>query len=384
MMRAVHFLMKMKPQRRPMIEPGCSQPMINRKPQGMSPLQFFRCIFVSLFLNALAGGIVFGASQTHPNPFGPQGAQAPSIQSFATTDSGLIYAGSFGLGVFVSDDQGATWKTINSGLSDRFILSLTVDQKGIVYAGTVRGGIFRTKGDGISWEAISQGLKRVEVKSLLAHPQGIFAGTGRGVYQWHESEQTWSEVADGLDQVLVSSLVMMDGQRLFAGTAGKGVLWLDTTKPGVATWQHIKSQFRDVKERLRHNHIRILAKNSDNTLFVGTQDGGIFHSVDLGKSWHTFGRSLPNDSIRGIIPTNGGVFVATGRGVYSTSQPKDKWISVNTGLTQRAIQVMIVTSQDDLFVGTSAGAFRSQDHGQHWVNVSEGFGTQQSMPRPYF
>jgi ligand-binding sensor domain-containing protein len=204
------------------------------------------------------------------------------------------------------------------------------------------------------------------------------------VYQWNETDQTWTVVAKGLDQTLVLSLIMMNNQRLFAGTAGKGVQWLDTTKPGTATWQPVKTQFVDEKERLRHNYIRVLAKNPDEAIFVGTQNGGIYHSADHGKTWHAFGRSLPNDSIRGIVSTNVGVFVATGWGIYKTSQPKAKWISVNAGLTERAIQTMVMTSNGDLIAGTSAGAFRSQDRGEHWENISEGFGTQFSMPRPYF
>ncbi len=342
-------------------------------------------MLLSIWLvTSLFGGIVAAAPQNHINPFENRGAVAPSIQAFASADDGSLYAGSFGMGVFVSHDHGESWEPMNEGLSDRFVLSLAVSQKGVVYAGTVRGGIFRTKDDGHTWELINQGLKRVEVKSLLAHQQGIYAGTGRGVYQWHETDQAWTVVAKGLDQTLVASLVMMDDQRLFAGTAGKGVQWLDTTKPGTAVWHPVTAKFVDKKERLRHNHIRVLAKNPEEALFVGTQNGGIFHSADHGKSWHGFGRSLPNDSIRGIVSTNAGVFVATGWGIYTTSQPKSKWTPVNTGLTERSIQVMVMTSDGDLFAGTSAGAFRSQDRGEHWENISEGFGTQFAMPRPYF
>jgi len=341
-------------------------------------------LIVPLFLPFLMTGEAIADAPGHPNPFQREGSFAPSIQALATTQDGTIYAGSFGLGVFLSKDHGNTWTSINKGMGDRFILCLTADQKGRVYAGTVRGGIFRTRDDGASWEAISHGLKRVEVKSLLAHPRGIYAGTGRGVYQWQEDAQTWTVVAKGLDQTLVSSLVMMNNQRLFAGTAGQGVQWLDTTQPGTATWERVNTQFIDAKEHLRHNHIRILSRSRNDALFVGTQDGGIYRSVDRGETWHTFGRSLPNDSIRGIVSTNGGVFVATGRGIYKTSLQNTKWKAVNTGLTELAIQVMIMTPQGDLYAGTSAGAFRSQDHGQHWVNVSEGLGTQFSMPRPYF
>lgn len=327
---------------------------------------------------------VWGESSVHPNPFKREGAFAPSVQALTMTDEGILYAGTFGLGVFVSHDQGDSWVPFNAGLGDPFILCLTTDSKGQVYAGTVRGGIFRTTEDGLSWESISEGLRRSEIKSLLAHPQGIYAGTGHGVYQWDEPTRTWLSVAKGLDQILVSSLVMMDDQRLFAGTAGQGVQWLDTTHPGTSTWQRVQSDFIDAKERLEHNHIRILARNQEEFLFAGTQDGGIFRSVDHGESWHVFGRALPNDSIRGIVTTNGGVFVATGRGIYTTSSPEDKWTSVNNGLTERAIQVMILTPKGALYVGTSSGVFRSHDYGKHWVNVSEGFGTLSSMPRPYF
>ena len=328
--------------------------------------------------------VEFVSAQTHQNPFGRDAGFAPSIQALVATGNGRVFAGSFGQGVFVSTDYGETWMTMNAGLKDRFILCLTVDQEGVVYAGTVRGGIYRIKADGKMWESISHGLKRVEVKSLLAHRQGLYAGTGRGVYQWQEAQKMWIVVAKGLDQVLISSLVMMDNQRLYAGTAGKGVQWLDTTKPGTAIWQKVKSEFVDAKERLRHNHIRVLAKGHGGSLFVGTQDGGIYHSTDLGKTWHIFGRSLPNDSIRGIVPTSSGVLVATGRGVYKTSVRHDKWIAVNTGLTELAIQAMMMTEDGELFAGTSAGAFRSQDYGEHWMNVSKGLGLQFSMPRPFF
>ena len=328
--------------------------------------------------------VEFVAAQTHQNPFERDAGFAPSIQALVATEDGRIFAGSFGQGVFVSTNYGETWMTMNAGLKDRFILCLTVDYEGVVYAGTVRGGIYRIKADGKTWESISYGLKRVEVKSILAHRQELYAGTGRGVYKWQKAKRMWIAAAKGLDQILVSSLVMMDNQRLYAGTAGNGVQWLDTTKLGTATWQKVASEFVDAKERLKHNHVRILAKNHTGALFVGTQDGGIYRSTDLGKTWHIFGRSLPNDSIRGIISTSIGVLVATGRGVYKTNVSNAKWIAVNRGLTELSMQAMVMTEDGKLFAGTSAGAFRSQDYGGHWVNVSQGLGVQFSMPRPFF
>ncbi|MEC4673572.1 MAG: hypothetical protein VST68_05245 [Nitrospirota bacterium] len=327
---------------------------------------------------------VGAAQQGHPNPFTRPDGFAPSIQALVTTDKGLLYAGSFGMGMFLSGDQGATWESVNSGLDDKFILCLASDPRGIVYTGTVRGGIFRTKEDGKTWESINKGLKRVEVKSLLADTRGIYAGTGRGVYKWDESGKQWIVAANGLDQTLVSSLVMLDNQRLFAGTAGKGLLSLDTTKPGRAVWERIDDRFVDPKEHLIHNHIRIVAVGPNQHIYAGTQNGGLYRSQDLGKSWDSIGRSLPNDSIRSIVPTNLGLFVGTGRGVFKSTLRDRKWAGFNSGLTELAIQVLTVSDQGDLYVGTSAGAFRSGDHGNHWENISGGLGIQFKMPRPYF
>jgi len=352
--------------------------------QYILPQGFLGLVLGVAFLSQIVITMEFASAQTHQNPFERDVGFAPSIQALAATEDGRIFAGSFGQGVFVSTNRGKTWTTMNSGLKDRFILCLTVDQEGLVYAGTIRGGIYRIKADGKKWESISQGLKRVEVKSLLAHRKGLYAGTGRGVYQWQEAQQMWIVVAKGLDQILVSSLLMMDNQRLYAGTAGNGVQWLDTAKLDTAIWQKVESEFIDAKERLRHNHVRILAKNEGGALFVGTQDGGIHRSTDLGKTWHVFGRSLPNDSIRGIVSTSDGVLVATGRGVYKASISNAKWTAVNTGLTELALQAMMMTEDGELFAGTSAGVFRSKDYGEHWVNVSEGLGLQFSMPRPFF
>ena len=177
---------------------------------------------------------------------------------------------------------------------------------------------------------------------------------------------------------------MLNNQRLFAGTAGKGLLSFDTTKPGQAVWERIDSRFVDPKEHLVHNHIRIVAVGPNQHMYAGTQNGGLYRSRDSGKTWDSIGRSLPNDSIRSIVPTNLGLFVGTGRGIFKSTLRDRKWAALNNGLTELAIQVLTVSTQGDLYVGTSAGAFRSRDHGNHWENISSGLGIQFRMPRPYF
>ena len=342
----------------------------------------FRIAFLLAFMLPCAGVPCFAEERGHSNPFEREGGVPPSIQALATTGGGVLYAGSFGFGVFFSDDYGETWEAINDGLGDRFILCLSADEKGTVYAGTVRGGVFRTKEDGKTWESIRAGLKFVEVKSLLTHHGTVYAGTGRGVYQWDETVHEWSAVAPGLDQMLIASLAMTNTSQLFAGTAGKGLYRIDATKHG--RWQRTGDPLVDPKEHLTHTYIRVLTVSPQQHLYVGTQDGGVYRSKDSGKTWKPIGRSLPNDSIRGIVATRAALYVATGRGIFTNNFQNSKWVPVNNGLTELSIQVLMAVSENELYAGTTAGAFRSQDAGNHWVNISEKLGIHYSMPRPYF
>ncbi len=323
--------------------------------------------------------------QGHDLPHGNrQAGLAPSIQAIVTTKMGVVYAGSFGMGMFRSQDNGGSWELFNSGLTDTFILCLGVDHHDTIYVGTVRGGIFRTNVDQTGWERVSQGLKRVEVKSLLMHNHELFAGTGRGVDRWIEHERQWVVVGKGLDQLLVSSLVMMDNGLLLAGTLGRGLYMYDTKGSSSHEWKAYRQTLVDPKEGLTHRFIRIVAMGEDQGIYVGTQDGGIFHSQVAGAPWTSIGRSLPNDSIRSIVPTAFGVFVATGRGIYKkTEQRRKQWAPMNEGITELSLQVLMISQKGIMYAGTSSGAFRSDNGGQQWINISEGFGLQPIIPGPY-
>lgn len=85
-----------------------------------------------------AGGILWAATQApSPVPPSPQqapghgdqpqygsfGQQAASIQALTSVGSDLLYAGSFGLGLFRSEDRGVNWAKSGQGVTDPFILT---------------------------------------------------------------------------------------------------------------------------------------------------------------------------------------------------------------------------------------------------------------------
>jgi photosystem II stability/assembly factor-like uncharacterized protein len=72
----------------------------------------------------------------------------------------LAYCGTFGDGVFRSDDDGATWRRAGGGIAHGKIMSLAVSPierasgRGVVYAGTEPSSVFRSEDGGESWHEL--------------------------------------------------------------------------------------------------------------------------------------------------------------------------------------------------------------------------------------
>ena len=330
----------------------------------------------------IAGGIVGAATQA-PSPTPPSQQQAPghgesqpqfgsfnqqgtSIQALTSVGDDMVYAGSFGLGLFISEDRGATWTKSGQGVTDPFILTLTTGKDGAIYVGTFRGGVFRSRDRGKSWQAINSGLKRLEVKALLAVGDGVYAGTSDGVYRF--AADRWSVVTTGLDDILVHTLALSSDGTLFAGTSGKGIVRFKAHSTG---WVRQQNALKD-HEGMTENFIRVLTIDPEGGIYAGTFDGGVFCSADGGITWRPISRALPNDSIRGILFNSRGLFVATGHGIFKTTDKGRQWMPLNKGLTSMAIQVLIESGAGVLYVGTSDGAFRSDDDGRTWSPINQG------------
>jgi photosystem II stability/assembly factor-like uncharacterized protein len=307
-------------------------------------------------------------AQPGMNPARPTEIGNTSIQALAAGTGGVVYAGSFGMGIFRSGDRGDTWQAANDGLTDPFVLCLTTGKDGVIYAGTFRGGVFRSRDDGKSWRPVNKGLKRMEIKALMMDAKGLYAGTGDGVYLLNAADDQWKVVTTGLDEILVHALARTTDGTLYAGTSGKGVHSYKERSQG---WTRLRQGLRD-HEGLVENFIRVLAVDKEQGVYAGTFDGGVFRSGDGGKTWLPISRALPNDSIRGLISNDRGVYVATGRGIFKSVDKGRQWVPLNKGLSNLSVQVLIEGEKGGFYAGTSSGVFRSDDDGLNWTAVSQG------------
>ena len=303
-----------------------------------------------------------------------------SIQSLALGDGDMVYAGSFGDGVFTSADAGKTWRAANEGLTDPFVYVITVAPDKAVLAGTLRGGIFRSRNQGKTWTPVNAGLERLETHVLMHHQGSLYAGTGSGVYRSANGGESWVSDNEGLKNLLIRALAIDADGSMYAGTTGMGIY---RKRPGNARWMRITAtQLSHPRDRLPENFVRALVANDSGSLYAGTADNGVYVSGDHGDSWRPLGSGVENASIRALAIGRGSWFAGTGQGMFRSVDEGKTWVSINEGLSERSIQAFVVGKNGSVYAGTSAGIFKSEDHGAHWSPINEGIGKTRRLLGP--
>jgi ligand-binding sensor domain-containing protein len=111
-------------------------------------------------------------------------------------------------------------------MTNRVIISLAFDNSGRLYAGTRGNGIFRSADYGDSWRAASTGLRATSVYAVMCNASSqLFAGTDAGVFISVDNGSSWCAINGGLSNTVVLSFAK-DSPVVFAGTGGSGVFRL--------------------------------------------------------------------------------------------------------------------------------------------------------------
>ncbi|HUI30987.1 MAG TPA: T9SS type A sorting domain-containing protein [Candidatus Acidoferrales bacterium] len=287
--------------------------------------------------------------------------------SSAGPDSTVIFAGTWGDGVFRSLDQGETWTQINAGLADLYINTLAVirsrTNQSELFAGT-NFGLFISTNDGANWIEADSGLTNMTLCSVASVDTVLVAGTwGDGIFRSTDNGKSWSQQSSMLAGKFITSIITCptrDGSGrsgLFAATDNSGV-FLSSDK-GV-TWTFVSGGI--------YGYIHSLAISvtpADTTLFVARDGIGVYCTANYGKKWTLKRTGLTNWSTMSFAmdrtPTDTTLILATwGSGVFLSHDNAANWTAVDTGLSDPYVW--------SICVGPSSGAGRylfagTNDHG---------------------
>jgi hypothetical protein len=111
-----------------------------------------------------------------------------------------LYAGLNGSGVYKSVNSGTTWAATAGQPGHTSLKALVIDKSDprILYAGAYGGGVYRTADSGATWSACAA-LSNKNVVSLTLDANGkLYAGTEAGVFLSSDGCATWAALSTGL------------------------------------------------------------------------------------------------------------------------------------------------------------------------------------------
>ena len=322
-----------------------------------------------------------------------------------------VYAGTYGSGVFRSDDRGDSWTAVNAGLTDQKVCALLAVNEDTVFAGTAEGGIFRTMDGGDSWMEVNTGLTNTRVDELAVVGNTIYAGMREELVYTIDGGESWQplQISSMPVEYLFSTLSVSEGA-LYAGAIrfapldqggviagvfrlneahGKldvvipnseltGIqcleivgttFYIGTGKDGVFQWEKDSDPWT-TNLGLKGPFITALLVNGEN-IYAGSNQGKIYRSENAGKSWKLANSTdMAGSSISGLKWVGSTLYAsAWGNGVIRSVNGGDSWTPINDGLDDRAVLTM-ATVGTELYVGTySKGVFRWMADKRWWEPV---------------
>jgi len=315
---------------------------------------------------------------------GPYGGKIVCL-AVDPSNTSIIYAGSWGSGVFKSTDRGRTWRNISQGLGNLFIQSLAVDPKNSnnVYLGAYKDKFYRSTDGGQTWfvpYADGQ-LQSFPVIYAIAidpiNPNNIYIAT-RGVavdslngpfrgiiYKSTNQGNTWtqSRPASGTNSDFAYDLAILPNSpnRIYAAYHQDGI-W--RSSDAGASWEHKTNTASPIGRAIEVvPNTQTVYYGAWTTSGVDTR-GGIFKSTDGGENWTQKSTGInqfniyPGNGIAINLQNPNSIYIATwGRGVYKTGNGGDLWTDAGLPFSEIYSVGIDPTSGSNVFAGTNGDSF---------------------------
>ena len=227
------------------------------------------------------------------------------------TKANQIYASYYNMNIFRF--RGQAFKDVSPPASDAekekvWMVQITLDQNNpsTVFVGSTR--VWRSKDDGASWKAISNILDSSPISALEVAPadsQRIYVGTENGgFFRSLDGGATWSPNMAGpeLPSVTITRLETspVNADVLFATVANFGNSHVFRSDDGGANWHDVdRGRLPDVP-----HHAVVVSPDEPRTVYV-CSDAGIHVSRDLGGTWSSLKRNLPNTMFVDLVYNQG-------------------------------------------------------------------------------
>ena len=327
------------------------------------------------------------------------------VVDLVTSLDGTMYATTYNLGIFKSTDGGKNWVFASFGIKNWYGMQLaTHPEDADTLFTTTNGGVYKSTNAGKSWELIGgsdlcddedaggnchyHGIvveKEAPFKVLVGSGGDQYAKEGVGLTGSEDNGESWRNSDDGfVRDVHVSKLVIdPNNNNVFYATTQGETEYTDKVGDGAGVFKSTDrgNNWTQINNGLNSLETNVLAvdPNDSDVLYLGTDDDGIYKSINGGENWK---KLIPTASfgVGDIIvdPQNSNnVYMGTvdyfrlsesrgvlgDFGVYKSTDGGTTWEEFNLGLNHLGVFSLELSEENRiLYAGTRAG-------GVYWINL---------------
>lgn len=312
-------------------------------------------------------------------------SQPDRVYAGAVGTSNVGGRGSFLGGIFVSDNGGNSWQFSSVGLASRDVRAIAIDPQDpfLIYAGTFGRGLFQSTDGGLTWnsavESINLGLDNPQVLDIEIDPDDnrslVVATFTGGIYKTDDAGTNWRNVRrGGRFQEIVRDPVSTN--ILYATAFAEGVL--KSTDNG-DTWTQTTFS-------IQRTFPMAIDPVNPSTIYVGVNfpepDGGVYKSTDGGATWDKKSTGITNSLIRALAvdPQNPDVLFAGSLrtssvppGIFKTTDGGENWQKVQTSFEFEPFVILIhPMNSNEIYSSNLEGILKSPDGGVSWQLINDG------------
>ncbi|MBN1261058.1 MAG: DNRLRE domain-containing protein [Anaerolineae bacterium] len=270
-------------------------------------------------------------------------------------NSSILYASTWGAGIFRSDNGGVTWNA-RYGVPYVYTLEATQGPTGtILYAGTFYSdwGVLKSWDRGDHWTEVSRAYPSYisfDIASIQGDPNKLIAATHHGIQYSNDGGMTWNTPTGLTEGIVLRLCEFKTTGKLLAATYGGGLFY----SSGGTTWSERNTGMTGTYAEYTYD-----VACSPDTLGVAYAGAyKAYKTTDYGAHWQMVDSGLPNDFVRDldIASGSGDVFAGTNTsGVYLAPGGGNNWHAINARLTEKRIRSIKVvgTSPVKAFAGTN-------------------------------
>jgi photosystem II stability/assembly factor-like uncharacterized protein len=300
------------------------------------------------------------------------------INSLFAANNGDIYAGTSD-GVYSTTNNGLTWSLANNGIPSTYVIYSWAQMGDTIYGGSYGYGLFMTDDDGANWTQVSNGFPlggpplygSLFVYGMLANGNTIYAGTSTGIYKSTNRGINWSSSNTGMPSGMWATAFAVTPGHVIAGTHTEGFF---VSTDGGNSWTASNTGYHNWPgTSLPHGYARVNEMAVIGTDVLAATFNGMYRSTNSGASWMDSNEGILATDITAFATSSNAIFAGTNwTGVYVSTDQGGTWSRANTGLATP--HVLAMTTKDNWTFASvlNKKTYRTNNNGATWTPAYSG------------